>query len=41
MAISTNRPGHRATDISGWGPNEFYFILNQLRNENTFPYVKA
>ena len=24
MAISTNRPGHRATDISGWGPNEFY-----------------
>ena len=24
MAISTNRPGHQATDISGWGPNEFY-----------------
>ena len=19
MAISTNRPGHRATDVSGWG----------------------
>ena len=20
MAISTNRPGHRATDLSDWGP---------------------
>ena len=24
MTISTNRPGHRATDISDWGPNEFF-----------------
>ena len=24
MPISTNRPGHCATDVSGWGPNEFF-----------------
>ena len=24
MAISTNRPDHRATDVSDWGPNEFF-----------------
>ena len=24
MAISTDRPGHRVTDIWGWEPNEFF-----------------
>ena len=24
MPISTNWPGHCATDVSGWGPNEFF-----------------
>ena len=24
MAISSDRPGHRATDVSDLGPNEFF-----------------
>ena len=39
MAISTNRPGHRVTDISDWGSTEFF--NKSVKNENIFPHVKA
>ena len=39
MAISTNRPDHRVTDILGWGPNDFF--IKSVKNENVFPHVKV
>ena len=39
MAISTNRPDHRVTDILGWEPNDFF--IKSVKNENAFPHVKV